>query len=377
MVDKFSEPETVMTSPFKECRTFCKPLNYTCGDESNGNVTKAMYSHHVDCLLPNSLLLECRCLPFWADDSCSTNYQDVYVIPMKVYTTVFTIIFFVLACYSAYEIKVYVQEGWKVKKDRTEREYAKSQRDLTGVSTPALDRDSHHGVVSGFFQPVRVRFMVQCCCLVGAMSRVLYLVSLGSKWLTDSSPEISLFFEPGNVSYISCGLLTIMFWKKISTVFKQGAEGASEHDDDVHFFQLIGFYVTFQLTLIVMVFVATKAHIDLAVLFDIMLIVSAFYMLGLVGGSVKFGIRLIGILGGDAKHGVKILEHKEQRKKVWKKIHKIVEMLLWTVPAGLTYIIALGIFVSGIERARASRLSLLQTSARSLHCRTISPPPPF
>ena len=150
----------------------------------------------------------------------------------------------------------------------------------------------------------------------------------------------SVVFEPANIAIISAGLLTVMFWKKMGMMFRKGVNQATQNDEDIRFFQIFGFYTIFQFTMIVVTATAESMNIEMHALYNISLLVSGIYMIGLLYGSIKFGMTLIRLLHGTRKGG-----DGDAKAKTWKKVRKVVYMLSIVVPAGVGYLISLGVYM--------------------------------
>jgi hypothetical protein len=199
-------------------------------------------------------------------------------------------------------------------------------------------RSARTTMVSGFFQPARVRILVQSAACFAACLRFIYLLNITTRICYEGQVCSSVFFEPANVSIISACLLTVMFWKKMGMLFKKGVSKSTQNDEDVRFFQIFGFYTVFQFTMIVVTNTATALNVEVHALYNIQILVSGCYMIGLLYGCITFGVTLLHLMHFKSQDAA-------TKEKTWKKVRKVVHMLAIVVPSGFVYVMGLMIYM--------------------------------
>ena len=212
----------------KHCVTACTPLEITCDPIDLAGVLT--YSDNVVCANTASLGMDCSCQAFWTGEDCTEGFLFVYPTVGRTYASIFSVAFLLLFLYSSREIYVFLAEQPSEPKGPATTMESSSQ--IRKGRSPSLSfnkpKTARANMVSGFFQPSRVRVSVQMCCCVGSFMRFMYLTLM----LTDVCPEggacSALFFEPANVFFISAALLTVMFWKKMGMMFKKGISRANQ-----------------------------------------------------------------------------------------------------------------------------------------------------
>jgi hypothetical protein len=312
----------------------------------------------------------CTCRAFWTGDDCNEGFLFYYPTAGMFYAVFFTIVFFGLFVFAAYEIYLITHElspehvkhnnatGRAGKHNNADNlDIIKKRGDSVTSNKPTSARST---MVAGFFQPTRVRMYVQSCCCFGSFMRFMYLLTHATDSCREGSPCSALFFEPANVMFISSALLTVMFWKKMGMMFKKGISRANQGEEDIKFFQIFGFYFWFQTTMIVVQVVAAANKIQVTALYDISLMISGIYIMALLYGSLKFGIMLVRMItsatdsadgsNADGEGGVPAAKKigrgsTDTKAKTWQKIRKVVIMLMYVVPSSALYIICLGVYI--------------------------------
>jgi len=337
---------TLSSSPVESCASSCTPLSYNCSEDA----LTITYADQVLCNeeLDTAKYDTCQCQVFWYGNDCTTHFIDVYPSTSRGYSIFFCVVFLGLSIFSGREIYKHVTEleesAKKLNKQISNRNGGKTnEMGRRRSSTLQFNRPKSMGrttMVSGFFQPTRVRILVQSCCFLASFLRFIYLFNMTLRVCYEGQVCSSVVFEPANIAIISAGLLTVMFWKKMGMMFRKGVNQATQNDEDIRFFQIFGFYTIFQFTMIVVTATAESMNIEMHALYNISLLVSGIYMIGLLYGSIKFGMTLIRLLHGTRKGG-----DGDAKAKTWKKVRKVVYMLSIVVPAGVGYLISLGVYM--------------------------------
>ncbi|GMI42288.1 hypothetical protein TeGR_g3331 [Tetraparma gracilis] len=352
------------------CSSTCQPLSVSC--DALSRTATLEYSEEVVC---------------FGDDTPVNSACFLFVYPAVglSYAILYAIVFFVLFCISAREIWIFATElppnqaahlkatGRTSKHKNADSDTIIRKRATTvSFNRPASKRAN---MISGLFQPSRVRVSVQACCCAGTFLRFWYLALHASDTCPEGSACSALLFEPANVMFISAALLTVMFWKKMGMMFKKGISRANQSDEDMRFFQIFGFYFVFQMTMVVVQLICAANRIHVTALYDISLVVSGMYMLALLVGSVKFGIMLVAMITGGnplqmskakadgARGGIATADDK---KKTWKKIRKVVMMLMFVVPAAAGYVLSLAVYIGAGMRYDVAQWMPMQFVFRTL-----------
>jgi len=305
----------------------------------------------------------CQCQVFWDGPQCNVHFIDVYPIASYLYSITFALGFLFISVFSANEIYKHLTEldesAQKMNKHMSSQNIGAQTRRRS--STLKFNRPKSMGrstLISGFFQPTRVRILVQSCCFFASFLRFLYLFTVSLRVCYEGSVCTSIIFEPANVAVISAALLTVMFWKKMGMMFKKGTSKSSQNDEDVRFFQIFGFYTVFSLTMIIVVNTASAMNIDVHALYNIQLLVSGMYLVGLLYGCIMFGMTLIHLLHGGAQDA-------KSKEKTWKKVRKVVHMLAIVVPSGILYLLGLMTYMGMGMRAKPGYWMPMQYIFRS------------